>query len=99
MLVDFEDDGLRRLHEEPDFRLPQIGDELTRHFRKVTGVIAAVTSEMDLIAMRSLRFEKLQGKRAGQHSLRLNQQWRLIVRMVQDNRGKVVIVVEVTDYH
>ena len=35
----------------------------------------------------------------GQHSLRLNQQWRLIVRMVQDSRGKVVMVIDVTDYH
>lgn len=99
MLVDFEDDGLRRLHGEPDFRLPQFGDELTRHFRKVAGAIVAATSELDLMAMRSLRFEKLQGKRSGQHSLRLNQQWRLIVRLDQDDRGKVVMVIEVTDYH
>ncbi len=99
MLIDFEDGGLRRLHQEPDFRLPQFGDELTRHFRKVTGAIVAATSELDLMAMRSLRFEKLQGKRSGQHSMRLNQQWRLIVRVVQDSRGKVVVVIEITDYH
>ena len=48
MLLDFEDDGLRQLHEESDFRLPQFGDELTRYFRKVTGAIVAAASEMDL---------------------------------------------------
>jgi proteic killer suppression protein len=99
VLVDFEDEGLRRLHEELDFRLPQFGDDLTRHFRKVMGAIMAAVSEQDLYAMRSLKFEKLQGKRKGQHSLRLNQQWRLIVRLTHQDTGKVVMVVEVVDYH
>jgi proteic killer suppression protein len=97
--VDFEDEGLRRLHEEPDFRLPQFGDDLRRQYRKVIGIVVAAASELDLMAMRSLKFEKLKGRRKGQHSLRLNRQWRLIVRLVEGDRGRVVMVVEVTDYH
>lgn len=99
MRVEFEDDDLRRLYEEPDFRLPSIGHDLTRAYRKVVGIVAAASDERDLRAMRSLHFEKLEGDRLGQHSLRLNKQWRLIVRLETTQEGKQVVVIEVVDYH
>ena len=99
MVVDFEDDDLRRLFEEPDFRLPRFGRDLTRAYRKVVGFVSAVNDERDLYSMRSLHFEKLEGRRAGQHSLRLNDQWRLIVRIEEKEKGKRVVVIEVADYH
>jgi proteic killer suppression protein len=99
MRVEFEDDNLRRLYEEPDFRLSTIGHDLTRAYRKIVGIVAAASDERDLRAMRSLHFEKLEGNRLGQHSLRLNKQWRLIVRLKTSQDGKQVIVIEVVDYH
>jgi proteic killer suppression protein len=99
MRVEFEDDDLRRLYEEPNFRLPGIGHDLTRAYRKVVGIVAAASDERDLRAMRSMHFEKLVGDRLGQHSLRLNRQWRLIVRVETTPERKQVIVIEVVDYH
>jgi proteic killer suppression protein len=99
MRVEFEDDDLRRLYEEPDFRLSSIGRDLTRAYRKVVGIVVAASDERDLRAMRSLRFEKLEGDRLGQHSLRLNKQWRLIVRLHTTQEGKQVVVIEIVDYH
>lgn len=99
MRVDFEDDDLRRLYEEPDFRLSSIGHDLTRAYRKVVGIVVAASDERDLRAMRSLHFEKLEGDRLGQHSLRLNKQWRLIVRLQTTQEGKKVVVIEIVDYH
>ena len=49
--------------------------------------------------MRSLRFEKLKGKRKHQYSMRLNDQWRLILELDDQVPTKVVVVVAVEDYH
>jgi len=99
VIVQFEDDDLKRLYEDPQYRLPRLGEDLTRAYRKVVGFISSAADERDLVAMRSLHFEKLKGKRAGQYSLRLNQQWRLIIRLIENEEGKIVVVVEVVDYH
>ncbi len=99
MLVEFDDDDLQRLYQEPDFRLPRLGSDLVRAYRKVVGIVVAASDERDLYAMRSLHFEKLEGDRVGQHSLRLNKQWRLIVRLESTQEGKQVVVIEIFDYH
>lgn len=99
MLVDFEDEDLRKLFEEADFRLASIGPDLTTAYRKTVGLVSAALNERDLYAMRSLRFEKLKGKRAGQHSMRLNDQWRLIVRLEDRVEGRFVLVISIEDYH
>jgi proteic killer suppression protein len=49
--------------------------------------------------MTAYHFKKLSGTRAGQYSIRLNDQWRLIIEYVMEGGKKVVSVVEITDYH
>jgi len=68
-------------------------------FRKKVGLIVAASSELDLRSVKSLHFEKLAGDRAGQHSTRLNDQWRLILRLETDDAGRLVVIIEITDYH
>lgn len=99
MRVEFENDDLRRLYEESGFRLSSLGQDLTRAYRKVVEIMAAAADERDLRAMRSLHFEKLEGDRLGQHSLRLNKQWRLIVKLETRQEDTQVVVIEVVDYH
>lgn len=99
MLVEFEDDDLRRLYEEPGFRVAQIGPQLTKKFRKVVGFVVQASDERDIYAMSSLHYEKLSGARLGQRSLRLNQQWRLIVRVEETEEGNTIVVIEIVDYH
>jgi proteic killer suppression protein len=31
--------------------------------------------------------------------MRLNKQWRLILRIAEDDQGKQVVVIEIADYH
>ena len=50
-------------------------------------------------ALKSLHFEKLKGNRSHQHSMRLNQQFRLIVELEQTTQGQVVVVIDIEDYH
>ena len=99
MLVEFEDDDLRRLYEEADFRPSGFSPDLARAFRKAVFVVQMAPDERDLRNMKSLHFEKLEGKRAGQHSLRLNRQRRLVVRLEDSSEGKSIVVVEVINYH
>ncbi|MHB1088642.1 MAG: type II toxin-antitoxin system RelE/ParE family toxin [Acidimicrobiales bacterium] len=99
MRVEFEDNNLRRLYEEPDFRVSGIGVELTRSYRKVVGFLEAATDERDLRALKFLHFEKLEADRTGQYSLRLHKQWRLIVTLKTVEKDKQIVVIEVVDYH
>lgn len=49
----------------------------------------------DLAALRSNRLETLRGNRAGQHSIRINAQWRICFRWTDDGPSEV----EIVDYH
>jgi proteic killer suppression protein len=49
----------------------------------------------DLLAPPGNRLEKLRGKRAGQYSIRINDQWRICFEWV-DNKARNV---EIVDYH
>ena len=99
MILEFEDDDLRRLYVELDFRLPSMGPDLTKQYRRKMALIANAPDERDLRAMRSLHLEKLEGDRKGQHSIRLNDQYRLIFRLRTGDDGRVAVVIELVDYH
>lgn len=49
----------------------------------------------DLLAPPGNRLEKLKGDRVGQHSIRINDQWRICFKWL-DNKAKDV---EIVDYH
>lgn len=68
-------------------------------FFDVMAVIANAPDERDLYALKSLHFEALKGTRAGERSLRLNKQFRLIVRLERDQEGSLVLVIKIEDYH
>jgi proteic killer suppression protein len=62
--------------------------------RKLVLIDAAERLE-DLRVPPGNRFEKLQGDRAGQHSIRVNDQWRVCFRW----EGADAYDVELLDYH
>jgi len=62
--------------------------------RKLESVNAASRLE-DLRVPPSNRLEKLRGDRQGFHSIRINDQWRVVFRWVENNAHEVSIV----DYH
>ncbi|MGO1698947.1 type II toxin-antitoxin system RelE/ParE family toxin [Micrococcaceae sp. AOP34-BR2-30] len=99
MRVVFEDDGLRRLAEDATYAPRRWGSDIIKAYRKKIQVLRSATDERDLYAMRSLRLEKLKGDRAGTSSIRLNDQFRLIIKFQTDDEGRMVIVIEMVDYH
>ena len=98
MKLRFEDEDLRRLFEDASFRHPRIGDDLAKSYQKKLGFVAAAVTVQDVRSMKSLRLEKLSGKRKGQHSIRLNDQWRVILRFEQTKPdGMFTVIVEIVD--
>jgi proteic killer suppression protein len=98
MEVAFVDDDLDRLETDPAFTAG-FGQAVVKAYRKRMQQIRAATDERTFYAIKSLHFEKLKGDREGQHSMRLNDQWRLIVELRGSAPVKVVCIIEIADYH
>jgi len=58
-------------------------------------MLDSATDLKDLLAPPGNRLEKLKGDRVGQHSMRINDQWRICFRWMSDGPHDV----EITDYH
>ena len=69
-----------------------------RSFAKQAGrrlvLLDSAETLRDLAALPSNRLEALRGDRAGQHSIRINAQWRICFRWTDDGPGDVEM-----DYH
>jgi proteic killer suppression protein len=96
--VEFSDEDLARLERDPRFS-GGYAPAVVRGFRKAMQHIRAAHDERDLYAARGLRFEKLKGNRDHQRSLRLNDQWRLVVELQEGTKGKRILVLSIEDYH
>ncbi|HEX5414260.1 MAG TPA: type II toxin-antitoxin system RelE/ParE family toxin [Chloroflexota bacterium] len=98
MDVEFGDNDLDRLETDPSFTMG-LDQAIVKAYRKRLQIIRAAPDERDFYNLKSWHFEKLEGKRQHQHSIRLNDQFRLIVEFVGTGRVKRVRVVGIEDYH
>lgn len=98
MDVEFEDEDLRRLACDPsyDMGLPR---GIVKAYRMRIQLIAAAIDERAFYSLSSWHFEKLKGDLAGKHSIRLNNQWRLLIKLEKRESGKTVVVICICDYH
>lgn len=92
---------------------PRYRDKLTRRFAEGTRVPAfhaierqayrrleileSATDKVALQALQSNRFEALRGKRSGQFSIRINDQWRICFEWPDD--APQPFNIEIVDYH
>jgi proteic killer suppression protein len=98
MDVLFPDQDLARLETDPAYTGGH-SPAVVKAYRNRLNFIRQAPDERDLYAWKSLRFEKLQGKRAHQHSLRINDQWRLIIEFDGTVPNKKLLIVAIEDYH
>jgi proteic killer suppression protein len=98
MEIAFADDSLDRLETDPAYTAGFSG-AVVKAYRKRVQQIRAATDERTFYSLKSLHFEKLKGDREGQYSMRLNDQWRLILELTGSAPVKVVRIVEIVDYH
>lgn len=62
------------------------------------GWIRAAVDEREFYRMKSLHYEKLKGTRSHQRSMRLNDQFRLILE-IEVRQNRTVVVISIEDYH
>ncbi len=98
MEVEFADADLDRLETDPRFT-GGFSQAIVKSFRKKMQFLRAANDERDLYASKGLHFEKLEGDRSHQRSIRLNDQWRLILELKGEGRNKKVLAVGIEDYH
>ena len=70
-------------------------------FRRILNLVRNVQNETELYHWKGLRLEKLKGKRKHQYSMRINDQWRVIVEFEgrSGSNNNVCVVKEIDDYH
>ena len=98
MEVEFDDDDLDRLETDPRFT-GGFAAAIVSAFRKRMQTIRSAPDERDFYALKALHFEKLKGKRSHQFSMRLNDQWRLILEFSGKSPNKKAVIVAIEDYH
>ena len=93
MIQSFKDKETKKIFERTGSKkLPQSIQRIT--LRKLLMLHAAVDIN-DLRVPPGNRLEKLKGEREGQHSIRINDQWRICFRWEAGN----VYDLEIVDYH
>jgi len=97
MEVRFEDDDLDKLEVEPGDR--GYPPDVVRAYRKRLQYIRDAADIRDFYSMKSLHFEKLKGDRSEEHSMRLNKQWRLVMRFEGEAPRVAAVLTGIEDYH
>ncbi len=87
----FSDGKLERLYTDAAFTAGY-GRNIVKAFRKVVGWIAAASTEQDFYRLKSLHYERLKGDRSHQRSMRLNDQFRLILEIETVGERTVIII-------
>jgi proteic killer suppression protein len=74
--------------------------EVVNAFLRRVRHIEAAKDERDLRVPPSVHYEKLKkGRYAGKDSMRLSREWRLIISIEKDKRGKCVVIREVNKHY
>lgn len=97
MQVRHEDPRLVRMENDAAFD-GGFGHDVAKAYRRRMQFIRAAVDERAFYAMKSLHYEKMKGNRADQRSMRLNDQWRLVLR-IESVAGRTVVVISIEDYH
>jgi proteic killer suppression protein len=93
MIKSFANEETRRVFARE--RIPAFGANLQRAAWKKLAILHAAGSLQDLRVPPGSLLEKLTGRREGQYSIRINDQWRICFVW----RGGDAYDVEIVDYH
>ena len=93
MIASFADRQTEKVFRRERFR--RFAPGLQRAALRKLLILEAAEAVEDLRVPPGNRLEKLSGDRRGQHSIRINDQWRICFRWKDGNAHEVVIV----DYH
>lgn len=99
MFIRFSDERLARLFTDGEGAEDFPESVVTAFLRRVRSLEGA-TDERTLRTQRSLHFEAMRGREhRGMHSLRLNDQWRLVVCISGRGNEKTVTIHEISNHY
>ena len=98
MEVVFNDHDLDTLETDSSYT-KGYSEGIVKAYRKRLQGIRSAVDERDIYAMKSWHFEKLKGQRQHQHSIKLNDQFRLVLEIEESNREKRIRIMGIEDYH
>ena len=98
MEIKFRNADLDRLEIDPGFTCG-FPPEAVAAYRRRLQVIRSAKDERDLRAFKSWRYKKMRGDRSHQRSIRLNDQWRLVVEIKASHPSSLVLIASIEDYH
>jgi plasmid maintenance system killer protein len=106
MVVVFKNEALREIYEHgEETGKPRYGKEIVRAFIRKIDMLASVENSVVLAKFQSLHLEALtrEKKYKGKHSIRVNDKYRIILKIVKQKNGWEIIEVseihDLTDYH
>jgi len=96
LIVSFKDKGTEDIFDGEDSKAarrtlpPRLHEKGAKSLDRVTAAVS-----LQSLSLPGLRLEKLKGDRAGQHSIRINDQYRVCFRWTEVGAEDV----EIVDYH
>jgi len=98
MEVVFADESLS-LIETDEAGKTQLPVGVIKSARRKLTVLRAATDDRSLRNWKSLHYEKLMGDRAGLRSIRLNDQFRMVLTLDETTNPQTVTIIGIEDYH
>ncbi|MFY9309798.1 MAG: type II toxin-antitoxin system RelE/ParE family toxin [Bacteroidia bacterium] len=102
MVVYFGTSELQELYETPLDEIRgkrKIPTEVIKQYKKKVQLLLAINKLEQLRPFKGLNFEFLKGDRKGQCSIRLNDQYRLLITPMDEGTVQVVLVNEISKHY
>lgn len=98
MKIEFADDDLARICTDQAFRMG-LPVAVIQSARNKLIQLEAARDERDLRNLKGLRYKKLQGFADERRSVRINDQYRIVFTLSEDERPPVIRIIDIGDTH
>lgn len=92
-------DPILGLIETEDAGKTKLPVPVIKSARRKLIVLRAAPDDRSLRNWKSLRYEKLKGDRAGQRSIRVNDQYRIVFTLDESTNSPTITIIAIEDYH
>lgn len=99
MKVEFRDPGLEAAIRSGSAGATRLHPDVLRAAKKKLVMLESATDERDLRNFKSFHYEKLVGDRAGQRSVRVNDQYRFVFELDDATTPPTIKILDLIDYH